>query len=86
MPSTPAPRIGNDNDSASAFNVVEGLVNHHLLGLHHVNETVPESQWIYWDVGFLISGAAMVVIGWVLIRRGQRVSRRGATHRHCLGH
>ena len=23
-----------------AFNVVEGIINHHLLGLHHVNEVV----------------------------------------------
>src|SRR5690606_10253654 len=41
------------------FNLVEGTVNHHLLGLHHVNETVPASQWIYWDIGFLVWGAAM---------------------------
>jgi uncharacterized membrane protein len=29
-----------------AFNVVEGLINHHFLGIHHVNETVPQSQWL----------------------------------------
>jgi uncharacterized membrane protein len=56
------------------FNVVEGLVDHHLLGIHHVNETVPASQWIYWDVGFLVWGAAMVVIGWWLLRSGRRRS------------
>ena len=33
------------------FNLVEGIVDHHILGLHHVNETVPQSQWIYWDIG-----------------------------------
>jgi uncharacterized membrane protein len=54
------------------FNVVEGLVNHHLLGLHHVNETVPRDQWIYWDVGFLMLGAAMMVGGWALWRAGKR--------------
>ena len=27
------------------FNVVEGVLNHHLLGLHHVNETAPRQQW-----------------------------------------
>ncbi len=32
------------------FNLVEGVVDHHLLGIHHVNETVPREQWIYWDV------------------------------------
>lgn len=48
------------------FNVVEGLIDHQLLGIHHVNETVPESQWIYWDLGFLVWGAAMIVIGWLM--------------------
>jgi uncharacterized membrane protein len=54
------------------FNLVEGLVNHQLLGLHHVNETVPRGQWIYWDLGFLVWGAAMLIGGWLLWRREQR--------------
>jgi uncharacterized membrane protein len=53
------------------FNVVEGIINHHLLGLHHVNETLPREQWIYWDVGFLVWGALMVLIGWYLKRAGR---------------
>jgi uncharacterized membrane protein len=56
------------------FNLVEGLVNHQLLGLHHVNETVPQQQWIYWDVGFLIWGGAMLVGGWLLFRSGRRAT------------
>jgi uncharacterized membrane protein len=54
------------------FNVVEGIVDHHLLGLHHVNETVPREQWIYWDIGFLLWGAAMIGVGWLLYRSGKR--------------
>lgn len=54
------------------FNVVEGIVDHHILGIHHVNETVPVEQWIYWDVGFLIWGAIMIVVGWSLLRSGKR--------------
>jgi uncharacterized membrane protein len=50
------------------FNVVEGIVDHHLLGLHHVNETVAREQWIFWDFGFLAWGAAMLVAGWYLKR------------------
>ena len=56
------------------FNLVEGIVNHQILGLHHVNETVPRQQWIYWDVGFLLWGALMLVAGWILYRSAQRVS------------
>jgi uncharacterized membrane protein len=55
-----------------AFNLVEGVVDHHVLGLHHVNETVPREQWIYWDLGFLAWGAVMVIAGWLLVRAGRR--------------
>ncbi len=61
------------------FNVVEGLIDHHLLGIHHVNETAPQEQWIYWDIGFLIWGAAMLIGGWILWRSGQRKSALYAT-------
>ncbi|TDK34304.1 DUF2243 domain-containing protein [Rhizobium deserti] len=53
------------------FNVVEGVVNHQILGLHHVNETVPSEQWIYWDIGFLIWGVGMLAGGWLLLKKGQ---------------
>lgn len=51
------------------FNVIEGLVDHQLLGIHHVNETVARTHWLYWDVGFLGWGAAMLLIGLLLWRR-----------------
>jgi uncharacterized membrane protein len=54
------------------FNLVEGTVNHHLLGLHHVNETVPRDQWLAWDLAFLAWGAGMLGIGGLLVRRGRR--------------
>ena len=54
------------------FNLVEGIIDHHLLGLHHVNETVPREQWIYWDLAFLVWGAAMLIGGWALLKAGQR--------------
>ena len=58
------------------FNLVEGVVNHHLLGLHHVNETVPREQWIYWDLGFLAWGAAMLLGGAIGLRpRRNRADR-----------
>jgi uncharacterized membrane protein len=60
------------------FNLVEGIIDHHLLGLHHVNETVPREQWIYWDVGFLAWGAAMLLGGLYLLKRGQDETRASA--------
>jgi uncharacterized membrane protein len=53
-----------------AFNLVEGAVDHHLLGVHHVNELVSLADRPYWDAAFLIWGAAMVIAGCWLWRRG----------------
>jgi uncharacterized membrane protein len=60
------------------FNLVEGIVDHHLLGIHHVNETAPRAQWIYWGLGFLAWGAAMLVGGWFILEAGRRETRNPA--------
>jgi uncharacterized membrane protein len=52
----------------AAFNLVEGVIDHQLLRLHHVNETVPRETWPRWDAGFLAWGAAMAVAGGLLVR------------------
>lgn len=39
-----------------AFDCVEALIDHHLLGVHHVNETGSESACVYSDLGFLVWG------------------------------
>lgn len=54
------------------FNLAEGVINHHILGLHHVNETVAPSQWIYWDLGFLAWGALMLWTGTLLLAAAKR--------------
>jgi uncharacterized membrane protein len=53
-----------------AFNLVEGLINHEILGLHHVNETVPVDRRLAWDIGFLAWGAGMLAAGYLLKRGG----------------
>ena len=58
------------------FNVVEGIIDHMLLGIHHVNETAPREQWIWWDLGFLLWGVAMIAGGWWLWHGG--VASRGS--------
>jgi uncharacterized membrane protein len=63
------------------FDLVEGIFDHHLLGIHHVNETVPREQWIYWDLGFFAWGAAMLIGGWFMLKTGRRETRyQPATH------
>ena len=50
------------------FNVVEGLVDHFLLGIHHVRSGPNQ---LAWDLGFLAWGALMLGAGWWLIHAGQ---------------
>ena len=64
------------------FNLVEGVVDHHLLGLHHVNETAPREHWIYWDLGFLAWGALMLIVGSRLFSTSRRRSTSGSNLRH----
>ena len=52
------------------FNVVEGIVDHHLLGLHHVKED--STNPLAWDLGFLAWGAIMLVGGLALMRTEDR--------------
>jgi len=52
------------------FNLIEGVVDHEVLRLHQVNETVPVGQRIFWDIGFLLWGAATAVMGATMIRAG----------------
>ena len=61
------------------FNLVEGLVDHHLLGIHHVWPAGPGSV-LLWDLAFLAWGAAMVLGGYALIRRADAATavRRGS--------
>ncbi|RWF54572.1 MAG: DUF2243 domain-containing protein [Mesorhizobium sp.] len=54
------------------FNLIEGVVNHQILGLHHVNETVPRDLWIFWDIAFLVWGAVMLAGGFVLYRNSKQ--------------
>jgi uncharacterized membrane protein len=60
------------------FNVVEGVIDHHLLQLHHVH---PGEGQLAWDIGFLVFGALLVALGSALIRAG-RTDRtpRGGQH------
>ena len=48
------------------FNIVEGIVDHHILGLHHVR--MGPDQLAY-DIAFLVFGAILVVAGYLLARR-----------------
>ncbi|HUR09847.1 MAG TPA: DUF2243 domain-containing protein [Flavitalea sp.] len=44
------------------FILVEGIANHYLLSLHHVNEGSVYRNW--WDLAFLLLGALFTFGGW----------------------
>lgn len=48
------------------FNVVEGLIDHHILGVHHVVERLGVSIW---DWLFLGSGVVLIVVGHMMGRK-----------------
>ena len=52
------------------------MIDHEILGVHHVNELTPREQWLYWDLGFLLWGGAMLAagLGLVLVGRGEEAS------------
>jgi uncharacterized membrane protein len=53
-----------------AFNVVEGVIDHQVLGIHHVRDDLGGPP--AWDIGFLVFGVLLIALGWAWHRRGQR--------------
>ena len=54
------------------FNLLEGIIDHHLLELHHVRDLpahVPAYDWVFLGVG----GLLFIVVGWALARGEQEV-------------
>jgi uncharacterized membrane protein len=65
------------------FNLVEGVIDHHVLHIHHVVET---ENHLVWDLAFLASGLLLIGVGWSLIRSGQRdATPRGSALRTFSG-
>lgn len=53
-----------------AFNLVEGLIDHQLLRIHHVRDDLGGP--LSWDIGFLVFGVLLIAVGWALYTRGIR--------------
>lgn len=59
------------------FNLAEGVIDHHLLGVHHVRDDLGSP--LAWDLGFLAIGALLVIGGWLMHKRGLAAMERRAT-------
>lgn len=63
------------------FNAIEGVIDHQLLGIHHVH---PGANQLAWDLGFIASGVIMIGIGLLAIRAGSHdATPRGHSHAHA---
>jgi uncharacterized membrane protein len=51
---------------AGIFNVVEGILSHHILQIHHVK---PGAHQLAWDLGFIGAGIVSVIVCWLIINR-----------------
>jgi uncharacterized membrane protein len=60
------------------FNLVEGVIDHHVLHLHHVVERLGPSVY---DYAFLASGVILVVAGWLAVREAPHVPAAHAPQR-----
>ena len=59
------------------FNLVEGVIDHHLLGIHHVRDVpvhVPLYDWLFLGIG----GVGLILLGW-LMSRGTGQQTRATT-------
>ncbi|HSH40283.1 MAG TPA: DUF2243 domain-containing protein [Chthoniobacterales bacterium] len=55
------------------FNFVEGVIDHYLLGIHHVAERLGLSAF---DHAFLASGVLFIACGWLAIRSARDARER----------
>jgi uncharacterized membrane protein len=61
------------------FNLVDGVVDHHLLTIHHVREDAVHQT--AWDLAFLAFGALLVLAGWGLTRMPRTTAFRDLRRR-----
>lgn len=53
-----------------SFNLIEGIVDHHILAVHYVRQ-VPD--YTIYNVTFLVVGGALFILaGWTLMRAGRK--------------
>ncbi|MBO3459710.1 DUF2243 domain-containing protein [Aetokthonos hydrillicola Thurmond2011] len=64
--------FGSVLGGAGFFNLIEGIIDHQILGIHHVK---PGPNQLIWDLGFLASGVLLILVGWRITQ-----SKNGSTN------
>lgn len=51
------------------FNLIEGVIDHHIIQVHHVVQRATGATQVFWDLAFLFSGVVLMSLGVYLRRR-----------------
>lgn len=57
------------------FNIIEGVIDHHLLKLHNVREVTDNPE--AWNVGFLALSVILLIAGFILTQRRKTTGLKG---------
>ncbi|MBW4619880.1 MAG: DUF2243 domain-containing protein [Cyanosarcina radialis HA8281-LM2] len=57
--------VGSLLMGAGVFNLVEGIIDHHILGIHHLKPGIHQGLW---DIGFLASGLVLIGVGLISLQ------------------
>jgi uncharacterized membrane protein len=64
--------VGSFLTGSGIFNLVEGVVNHHLLQIHRVKPGDPNA--LMYDLAFLTLGLLLVIVGEMIRKKGERAA------------
>lgn len=68
LPASPLPLVGAILAGAGIFDLTEGLIDHHLLQIHHVKSGPHQTAW---DLGFLAIALLLITVGTAILKRPQ---------------
>lgn len=55
------------------FNLIEGIIDHHILQVHHVVQRAEGAEQLMWDLTFLTSGVLLIGVG-IYLRRESHIT------------
>ena len=65
--------IGSFCIGAGLFNIVEGILSHHVFQIHHVK---PGAHQLAWDLSFIAAGIVSTIIGWIILTRADSSTKQ----------
>lgn len=71
LPKSSQPFIGLILLGAGLFNTFEGIIDHEILGIHHVHSG---AHYMLWDLLFLGFGVGLMITGYKLFERWKNAS------------